>query len=135
MTCRPLRNWNIGSAISITRSANPATPCAISIALSPGPRTSATIASIARIHGSLGQAKRRGCDYDRSLALLDEAISHKRRRRTSSRPAVGFACTLACKGAVLGDRGEFARAYACFDEALQSVEGHGHEVEGSILCL
>jgi class 3 adenylate cyclase/tetratricopeptide (TPR) repeat protein len=89
---------------------------------------------VRRIHATLGQASAAACDYDRSLALLDEAISQKRQRSASNKPAVGFAYTLACKGSVLGDRGEFAQAYDCFDEALSCVRGYGHEVEGSILC-
>lgn len=89
---------------------------------------------IAQIRATLGQASAAACDYDRSLLLLDEAISQKRQRRISSGPAVGFAYTLACKGSVLGDRGEFRQAYDCFHEALGCVRGYGHEVEGSILC-
>jgi class 3 adenylate cyclase/tetratricopeptide (TPR) repeat protein len=89
---------------------------------------------IALIHASLGQASAAACDYDRSLALLDNAINLKRQRPTSTKPAIGFAYTLACKGSILGDRGEFGQAYECFDEALSCVRGLGHEVEGSVLC-
>lgn len=89
---------------------------------------------VRQIRATLGQAYAAACDYDKALALLDEAIAGRRRRRRSNRPAVGFAYTLACKGSVLGDRGRFEDAYQCFDEALAAVYGAGHEVEGSILC-
>ena len=89
---------------------------------------------IAQIRATSGQARAAACDYDNALALLEEAISGKRQRDKGSRTAVGFAYTLACKAAVLGDRGQFGEAYACFDEAIESVSGSGHEVEGSILC-
>jgi tetratricopeptide (TPR) repeat protein len=82
----------------------------------------------------LGQACAAACDYDKSILLLDEAIVAKRQRHKSNRPAVGFAYTLACKASVLGDRGRFEETYQCFDEALASVQGAAHEVEGSILC-
>lgn len=89
---------------------------------------------IAQIRATLGQARATACDYDSALALLDEAISIKRQRDKGSRAAVGYAYTLACKAAVLGDRGHFAQAYECFDEALGEIHGSNHEVEGSILC-
>jgi class 3 adenylate cyclase/tetratricopeptide (TPR) repeat protein len=88
----------------------------------------------AQIRATLGQARAAACDYDKALVLLDEAIASKRQRKQSGHPAVGFAYTLACKAAVLGDRGLFQQAQACFDEALEAVRGVGHEVEGSILC-
>jgi len=90
---------------------------------------------ILKIRATLGQAYAAACDYDKALALLDEAVAAKRQRDKGGRTAaVGYAYTLACRAAVLGDRGLFADAYACFDEALDSVSGSGHEVEGSILC-
>jgi hypothetical protein len=36
---------------------------------------------------------------------------------------------------VLGDRGLFEQAHACFEEALDAVQNSGHEVEASVLCL
>ena len=86
-----------------------------------------------QIRATLGQARAAAGDYERALTLLDEAIAVKRSRRTSARPAVGFSYTLACKAAVLGDRGKFAQAQACFDEALDAVRGANHEVEASVL--
>jgi class 3 adenylate cyclase/tetratricopeptide (TPR) repeat protein len=94
----------------------------------------------AQIRAVLGQASAAAGDYDRSLTLLDEAIDAKRERtsaptyKKSGRPAVGLAYSLACKAAVLGDRGQFDAAHACFEEALAGVDHAEHQVEGSILC-
>jgi len=82
---------------------------------------------------TLGQIRAAASDYDAALVLLDEACSVKRRFRSRTRPAVGLAYTLACKGSILGDRGQFDDAYACFDEAVDSVRGAEHEVEASVL--
>ena len=85
-----------------------------------------------QVRATLGQAHGAASHYDEALALLDEAIAVKRRHRNPSRPAVGFAYSLACKAAVLGDRGQFHDAREGFDEALDAVRGPHHEVEASI---
>ncbi len=90
-------------------------------------------ALIVQVRATLGQARAAAGDYEQALALLDGAIAVRRSRRTSARPAVGFSYTLACKAAVLGDRGQFAQAQACFEEALDAVKGANHEVEASVL--
>ena len=89
---------------------------------------------IVQIRATLGQAEAAACDYDRSLELLDEAIAVKRLHRVSARPAVGLSYTLTCKASVLGDRGLFAQAHACFEEALDAVRNADHGVKGSLLC-
>jgi class 3 adenylate cyclase/tetratricopeptide (TPR) repeat protein len=89
---------------------------------------------VVQISATLGQVRAAVCDYDAALALLDEAIFIKRSHRSGTRPAVGLAYTLACKGSILGDRGHFTPAHLCFDEALDAVRGAGHQVEGSVLC-
>jgi tetratricopeptide (TPR) repeat protein len=89
---------------------------------------------VVQVSATLGQIHAAASDYDTALALLDEASSVKRRFRTGTRPAVGLAYTLACKGSILGDRGQFSSAHACFDEAIDAVRGAAHEVEGSVLC-
>ena len=89
---------------------------------------------IVEIRTTLGQAAATACAYERSLPLLDEAIEIKRRHRSGTRPAVGLAYTLTCKGSVLGDRGLFAQAHACFDEALDAVQSANHVVKGSLFC-
>jgi class 3 adenylate cyclase/tetratricopeptide (TPR) repeat protein len=87
-----------------------------------------------QIRATLGQALAATCDYDRALALLDQAIAVKRRHRSGKRPAVGLCYSLTCRAAVLGDRGEFALAQECFDDAFDAVRGAHHEVEGSLFC-
>lgn len=84
---------------------------------------------------TLGQALAAAGDYEAALTLMDSAIEIKRQHRSSHRPAVGSAYTLACKAAVLGDWGTFDEAAECFAEARQAIYGAGHEVEGSVLCL
>jgi class 3 adenylate cyclase/tetratricopeptide (TPR) repeat protein len=88
-----------------------------------------------QIRAVLGQACAAAAEYDKSLVLLEEAISIKRQYRKSGRPAVALAYSLACKASVLGDRGMFEQAHACFEEALDAVQNSGHEVEASVLCL
>ncbi|MCB1503418.1 MAG: AAA family ATPase [Hyphomicrobiaceae bacterium] len=83
---------------------------------------------------TLGQASAAAGDYDQALNLLGQAIDEKRKRGRISRPAVGYAYTLACNGSVLGDQGRFEEADDCFKEAVSLVRGSGHEVEGSVLC-
>lgn len=83
---------------------------------------------------TLGQAYAAAGQYARARLLLGEAIDAKRRQKRISRPAVGYAYSLACQASVLGDQGEFDPAHECFAEALEVIDGAGHEVEGSILC-
>lgn len=83
----------------------------------------------------LGQAKGAGAEYDDALALLDKALQAKSKHKNSNRPSVGSAYSLACKAAVLGDRGFFPQAYDCFESALNTLQGTGHQVEGSIRGL
>jgi len=69
-----------------------------------------------QVRATLGQVLVAAADYDRALPLLDSAVSAKRRHATKgSRIAVGSAYALACKGCLLGDRGEFRLAQQCFD--------------------
>lgn len=84
-----------------------------------------------QVRATLGQAHASAADYDRALELLADASAIMRHHR-SGRPAVGLAYTLACLAAVHGDRGDFARASACFDEAIDAVPGVLHEVGASI---
>ena len=83
---------------------------------------------------TLGQACAAASEYDTALDHLNAAINERHARQRSNSTAVGFAYTLACKGAVLGDRGQFSAADECFEEAISLVENSGHEVEGSVRC-
>ena len=89
----------------------------------------------AQIRATLGQVLTSAGEYDRALELMDTAIEEKRRHgkgRGSLNVAVGSAFTLSCKGLLLGDRGLFAQAHECFDEALAMVAGTNHQVESSV---
>jgi class 3 adenylate cyclase/tetratricopeptide (TPR) repeat protein len=81
---------------------------------------------------TVGQARAAAGQHDVALGLFDQALSVKRAHRQRSKPAVGSAYTLACKGAVLGDLGRFDEAYACFDEALDAIQAGHVAVECSI---
>jgi tetratricopeptide (TPR) repeat protein len=86
-----------------------------------------------QLRATIGQASAAAGQYEKALSFLDEAIPIKRQFRKSGQPAVALAYSLACKGSVLGDRGLFPQAHACFDEALAAVRNSGHEVEASVL--
>jgi tetratricopeptide (TPR) repeat protein len=88
---------------------------------------------IVQIRATLGQALAAACEYDRAIRLLDEAIAIKRRHRSGAKPAVGLCYTLTSKASVLADRGSFAQAYDCFDEAFEMIKGSEHEVEASLI--
>ena len=83
----------------------------------------------------LGQAKGATAEYDEAVALLDKALQAKRQHKKNNRTSVGSAYSLACKATVLGDQGQFAAAYECFDSAMESLSGAGHQLEGSVLGL
>jgi tetratricopeptide (TPR) repeat protein len=87
---------------------------------------------VVQIRATLGQALAAACDYERAMPLLDEAIHIKHRHRTGARPAIGLSYTLTCKAAVLGDRGLFESAQACFQEAVDLLQGADLEVKASL---
>jgi predicted ATPase/class 3 adenylate cyclase len=87
----------------------------------------------AQVRATLGQVLTSACDYDRALGLLDTAIAAKRKQsKRGSSVAVGSAYALACKGCVLGDRGDFAQAEECFEEALDLLGTSMHQVASSV---
>jgi class 3 adenylate cyclase/tetratricopeptide (TPR) repeat protein len=85
-----------------------------------------------QIRATLGQVMAASSDYRGALPLLEEAVTIKRQHRRGSRPAVGLAYSLVCLAAVVGDRGDFERAYQCFDEAWQLLNGATHQIGASI---
>jgi len=86
-----------------------------------------------QIRATLGQALASACQYERALPLLGGAVESKRARgRPGSSLAVGSAYALACKGSILGDRGQFALAEEAFEEALALVGGTDHQVGSSV---
>ena len=87
----------------------------------------------AQVRATLGQVLTSACEYDRALGLLDTAIDSKRKQsKPGSSVAVGSAYALACKGCLLGDRGLFAQAESCFQEALSLLGGSPHQVGASV---
>ncbi|MCG2592199.1 AAA family ATPase [Ramlibacter sp. XY19] len=86
---------------------------------------------VAQVVASLGEAHSATAQYDRALALLDEAIAVKRRHRSARHSNVGLAYSLVCRAYVLGDRGEFDASHACFAEAIECVAGTTHEIGAS----
>ena len=85
-----------------------------------------------QILATLGQAHTATSNYDRALELLDNAIAVKRRHRSGRRTTVGLAYALVCRGCVFGDRGQFALAYECFEEAMAGLMGVTHEIGTTI---
>jgi class 3 adenylate cyclase/tetratricopeptide (TPR) repeat protein len=87
----------------------------------------------AQIEASLGQILAASCEYNEAMEIMGAAVEVKRQR---SRPggglAIGSAYTLACKGSVLADRGDFEIAHACFHEALSLLGGSTHPVGNSV---
>jgi predicted ATPase len=87
----------------------------------------------AQIEAALGQILAASCQYDEAIALMDAAVSAKQQRsRPNGGIAIGSAYALSCKGSVLADRGDFEGAHACFDEAMDLLQGSTHPVASSI---
>lgn len=87
-----------------------------------------------QIRSTFAQAKGAAGEYDGVLEQLDLAADVKRKHRSGARPAVGMAYTLACKGGLLADCGDFEAAHACFAEALDVIRGRNSPVEASVLA-
>jgi ATP/maltotriose-dependent transcriptional regulator MalT len=88
---------------------------------------------VAQVRATLGQTYLSVCDYDRALGLIEEAIDSKRQlSRPGSGIAVGSAYSLACKGGLMADRGDFEQAHACFKEALALLGDSDHQVGASV---
>ncbi|MEJ8845659.1 ATP-binding protein [Variovorax rhizosphaerae] len=85
-----------------------------------------------QVVAALGEAHQAAANYDRSLALLDEAIAVKKRHRSGQHLNVGLAFSLSCRGYLVGDRGQFAEAHQCFDEALGCIPGLTHEIGATV---
>ena len=90
---------------------------------------------LVQVQATLGQALAAVGRYGPALTLLDAAIGVKQRHRSGAALPVGLAYSLACKAYALGDRGDFAAAWACFDEAMQSVGTTQHEIGASVRGL
>ena len=87
---------------------------------------------LVQIQATLGQALAAAGRYGPALTLLDEAIGVKQSHRSGAALPVGLAYSLACKAYALGDRGDFTAAWACFEDAMQSVGTAQHEIGASV---
>ena len=119
-------NYALGELADATRHLETALVCASAVGDEP---------LAVQVRAVLGQACAAAGEYEKSLMLLDEAISIKRQFRKRDRLPIALAFSLACKATVLGDRGLFEQSHACFEEAVDAVRNSGHEVEASIFCL
>lgn len=80
---------------------------------------------------ALGESLCAAADYERALPLLDQAIAVKRQHRSEGRAHVQLAFSLVCRAWLLAERGAFAEAHVCFEEAA-SVSGGMHEVGATV---
>ena len=87
-----------------------------------------SLASWGQIHGN-------ACDYSAALPALEEAMSRQAPFKRKPRIAFAYAYSLACKGMILSDQGNFTAAFECFDEADDLTRGAIHPTQGSIACM
>ncbi|SFH98739.1 ATP-binding protein [Albimonas pacifica] len=73
--------------------------------------------------------------HDAAEAVLGPTLAAMRPHLALELVRVGYAYALASRAASLADRGDYAAADAAFEEALETVRGLDHEVEGSVLLL
>ena len=85
-----------------------------------------------QIVATLGESKVLAAHYDAGLKLLDRAIEVKRRYRSGRHTNVGLVYSLVCRAYVLGDRGLFAQAHECFEEALACIVDVTHEIRATV---
>lgn len=88
---------------------------------------------VAQVRNTLGQAYVAASNYDRGIECLDYAINAKRKNPSRTKLPVGTAYALASRSLAIGDRGDFAAAHRDVEDALESVRGAGHEIEGSCI--
>ncbi|KQP12640.1 AAA family ATPase [Pseudorhodoferax sp. Leaf267] len=88
-----------------------------------------------QVEASLGEILVGACAYDEAIARIDAALEAKRRRAAGGRGRglpIGSCYALACKGSALADRGAFADAQGCFDEALALLGDSMHPMGSSV---
>jgi class 3 adenylate cyclase/tetratricopeptide (TPR) repeat protein len=87
-----------------------------------------------QIEATLGEILVGTCEYDEAVRCIDRAVQAKRERAAlrGGGLAVGSAYALACKGTVYADRGDFAQAQICFDEAIGLLGPSSHPVGNSV---
>ena len=88
---------------------------------------------VAQIDATLGQTLAAAGRYDEALVLIDKAVVTKRRAaRPGGGVAIGSAYALSCEASILADRGDFAAADACFEEATKLLGDSNHPVANSM---
>lgn len=89
---------------------------------------------VSQLHMNVGQSRAAAGDYLLALAALDRGIELRRQLPPGVWPA-GSSYALGCRALVIGERGDFAAAYAQLEDAFALVRGTGNPVEGSLLGL
>ncbi|MCP5182337.1 MAG: AAA family ATPase [Pseudomonadales bacterium] len=87
----------------------------------------------AQIDSTLGQAYSAMGRYNEAIEFLDAALCSQRPYCDNPRTSAAYAYGLACRGMLLGDRGQFDLAYADFTEASTLLSNRFHEVLLSVL--
>jgi class 3 adenylate cyclase/tetratricopeptide (TPR) repeat protein len=92
---------------------------------------------VGQLLSNLGQSHAAAGNYPVALECLDRAMRIKRERAVSREHVipVGFAYALGSLATVHADRGDFALAHEALDQALDSLKGTGHAIEGSVFGL
>ena len=119
-------NYALGEAPAAKRHITAAR--AIAEELGDETQTTQNLASWGQIHGS-------ACEYDAALPALEAAMSRQAPFKRKPRVAFAYAYSLACKGMILSDQGNFTAAFDCFDEADELTRGVAHPTQGSIACM
>ncbi|MGE0623748.1 MAG: AAA family ATPase [Pseudomonadales bacterium] len=88
-----------------------------------------------QVLASWGQIRGNACEYDDALAALNQAMEQQAPFKRRPRVAYAYAYSLAAKGMVLGDQGNFDAAFACFDEASDLTRGPIHPTHGSMTSM
>lgn len=92
---------------------------------------------LAQVWAALGHTYAASGRYDAALDHMSQSIELKRGRAGESRGALmmAFSYTLACRGSIHAQRGDFSLADADLAEARSMTLGSGHAVEGSVFAL
>jgi hypothetical protein len=92
---------------------------------------------MAQLWAALGHTYAASGQYDAALAHLSQSIDLKRGRDAGTRTALmmGLSYSLACRGSIHAQRGDFRLADVDLSAARTMTLGTGHAVEGSVFAL
>jgi class 3 adenylate cyclase/tetratricopeptide (TPR) repeat protein len=91
-----------------------------------------------QLWANLGQIQLACAAPREALSALERALARKSeqsRGASGTSVPVGFVYALGCQGVVHAYQGDFASAQRCLTEALATVAGRKHAIEGSLLGL